>query len=78
MPVTVSVAAVAGVTVIAVCVPLIEPVVVSVAVTVCSPTVSSVTPAVKVFVPLSPPTKVRPVDGSVAAPSLDVNAIVPV
>ena len=45
-------------TVIGVLVPVIEPVTVSVAVTVRLPAVLSVTPLVKVWTPLSPPTKV--------------------
>ena len=56
--VTWSVAAAAGSTVIALLVPLIEPVTVSVAVTVCEPAVFSVTAEPKVCEPLSPATKV--------------------
>ena len=52
------VAAAAGLTVIPAVVPLIEPVTVSVAVTVCEPAVFSVTAEEKVWVPLSPATKV--------------------
>ena len=55
---TVSVAAVAGATVIVPLVPLIVPVTVSVAVTVRLPAWVRVTPLVKVCEPLSPPTNV--------------------
>ena len=53
-----SVAAAAGLTVTDPLVPLIEPVTVSVAVTVCEPAVFSVTPEAKVCEPLSPATNV--------------------
>ncbi len=52
------VAGVAGLTVIAAVVPVIEPVTVSVAVTVCEPAVLSVTAEETVCVPASPPVKV--------------------
>ena len=56
--VTVRVAAVAGATAIVPLVPVIVPVTVSVAVMVRLPACVRVTPLVKVWTPLSPPTKV--------------------
>ena len=58
IPVTSRVVAAPALTVIAACVPVIEGVPVSVAVTLWSPTVARVTPNEKVCTPLSPGTKV--------------------
>ena len=56
---------------------MIEPVTVSVAVTVCEAAVFSVTAEEKVCVPASPPVKVK-LPGSTAAPSVEVKVTVPV